>query len=177
MEYLARKFERPKWVLKDYLLPDKISAYAVTYCLKAQDDTLSFWSCELHESDSVNDVVLALASTMQQLETIDLVLFHKEELRLDSVELEQRKDSKCPVTDLGERHFDAVKLDLTKLALVARRIADKARRDQDEHCVRITLSRVRGIVSDAVTNGRVDPTRLSQKVRDKIDPLTGRVYG
>jgi hypothetical protein len=168
MDYLARKFERPKWVLKDYLLPDKISAYAVTYCLRAQDDNLSLWSCDLRAASSVEEVVLALASTMQRLETMDLVLFHKDELQSDSVELEQKKDPKCPISDLEARHFDAVRLDLNKLASIAKRIAEKARRDRDEHCIRITLSRVRGIVSDAVSNGRLDPARLDQAVRGQI---------
>jgi hypothetical protein len=165
MDYLAQKFERPKWVVKEYLYPDKISACAVTYCLRAPDDCLSFWSCELYQAQTIDDVILALASTMQELETIDIVLFRMDELASDRIEFAQQTDPRCPVADLSNRHFNALKLDLDKLASIAKRLAAKSRNNEDEHCIRFTRSRVKEIVTDAVNAGRIDRARLHKNLR------------
>jgi hypothetical protein len=174
MEYLARKFDRPKWVLKDsqdYLQPDKIGAYSVTNCLRATDDKLSFWLCNL-ASDDLDEVALALATPMQALETIDIVIFHIKEFEADSITLKATVGN-CPVDDLVSRHRDAIEIDLAKLSLIARRVADKARDASTDRCKRIAKSALKNIVRKAIAAGRVNPASLQKSFLKDLSLETG----
>ena len=169
VEYLARKFDRPKWILKDsqpYLQPNKIGAHSITNCLRAVDDKLSFWTCSLTEAD-LGEVALALATPMQKLEAIDIVLFHVDEFQTDSITLEATAGN-CPVDDLVSRHRDAIGLDLSKLSSIARRVADKARDATTPHCKRIAQSTLKGLVQRAVDRGRLNASLLQPSVLKQL---------
>lgn len=164
MEYVARKISRAKWELKSYMESDDIGADAVTGCLRTSNNTLSVWQCSLEETD-VAEVVLALATPMERIDKIDVVLIHKNDLDEDGCILEATLGNTL-VDDLRARHMDIININLTKLCSLARRIATKVR--QNSNCYLFTKSKVQDIIVKAVKNNRLDVDSLNEKVRIEI---------
>ena len=118
---LARKISLAKWKAKDYLTPDEISADVITSCLRTQEDSMSWWRC-LEVRDDVAEVVLALASGMNNLDKIDIVVVPDEIFQPLSGRIRQRTGT-SRVEDLNSRHVDLIDLDVERLLNIARTLA------------------------------------------------------
>ena len=164
MEYLARKISRAKWEIKPSMGQDEISADAITGCLRTQDNALSFWQCNLNEED-VTEVVLALVTSMQRIDAMQIVLLHRNELEADIFTLKSTPGN-TPIDDLHSRHRDVVNLDMKRLCALAEKIATKVRGDSD--CYQFTRVKVREILHQAVKTGRVRIDQLQDKVQGEI---------
>jgi len=80
LNFLARKISRAKWEPAPYTGPEGIRADAITgSCLRTSNDTLSLWQCS-QDVEDVSEVVLALASSMEKIET-NFYLFTKQRVR------------------------------------------------------------------------------------------------
>lgn len=164
MTHLARKFSRAKWDRKPYLAPDEIRADALTRCLRTTDDSLSFWRCESTEAD-VDEVALALATGMERLEKIDVVLVEERELRGSGLRPEP-SEGRTPVGDLRGRHVDVVHLDAGRLGTIARCVADAVHTKQTTFF--FTRGRLKGILRRAIEAGRVRTESLKEKVQAEV---------
>lgn len=164
MNYLARKISRGRWGVQAWMAASAIRADAVTLCLKTEGDTLSVWECSEDRAD-VAEVILALATNFQRLDTVDVVLLDSDELQAAGVELEATAGL-TPVDDLKYRHRDLARLDMDRLSAVATQVAIQVR--GDVRCHRFTKREVRDIVRDAVGRGRVRKELLQPKVAEEI---------
>lgn len=165
MKYVARKISPAKWRSKADMETEDISADAVTGCLRTSRNTLSVWQCTLDEAD-VAEVILALGSEMERLDTINVVLIEKSSLEEEGLALEATL-GKTPVEDLRSRHMDIVNLNMTKLCFLAREIAPKVRNNSD--CYRFKATRVRQLIVEAIQNGRLELDSLKEKVRVEVE--------
>lgn len=75
MTYLLRKISHSKWECNKGRAPDNISADAITGCTRTSNNTLSVWVSDSidFQDESVEKIIVALATTMSEPATIDLV--------------------------------------------------------------------------------------------------------
>jgi len=161
MNYLVRKIARAKWAVPMFATNDTIiAADAVTGCLRTSKNTLSFWQShsEEKEDSDIKDVVLALVSNMERLDTLDIIVIPKSDL--DDFPFEATKGN-TPVIALQDRHLDMVKLTLEKLNQLARYIASKVR--AEIRCYRFRKKELEAIVIQAVREGRLKLENLSDR--------------
>ncbi|MBD3308640.1 hypothetical protein GF339_19680 [candidate division KSB3 bacterium] len=166
MEYLVRKVSRAKWAVPSFGVNDsEIAADAVKGCLRTSGNTLSFWQCN-SEPEDVNEAVLALASSMERLDTFDVIVIPKNDLNDFSFEATL---GNTPISDLRERHLDMIELTMGKLTEVARYVANSIR--NENKCQRFRKKQLEGLVMKAVRDGRLRIEDLSdrqQRLREEI---------
>jgi hypothetical protein len=75
MAYLLRKISHSKWECNKGRTSDDISADAITGCTRTSNNTLSVWNSDStnFQDELVEKIVVALATTMSEPATIDLV--------------------------------------------------------------------------------------------------------
>lgn len=161
--FLARKFSPAKWAPKKGLPKNGIPADAVTGDLRTQENTLSFWRCDVRD---VDEAALAIAAGADRIDKLDIVWIGDDDLRGDGHILSD-SPGRTPVADLSDRHVDLRGLDYDLLGSVARRVA--AAIDCD-HCQRLTKTRVKALLKTAARDGRIDLEGLSKKIREEIAP-------
>ena len=162
--FLARKISLAKWSKKSELEVGEIPADAVTADLRTQDNALSFWRCGDGERAEVNEAALALAAAGTRVDKIDVVWLAADELRSDGQTL-QDTEGRTPVLGLAELHVDACRLDYIRLGKVAQRIFTAIQKEQYR---RLGKARVKGLLAEAVGQGRIDPDDLEKRVREEL---------
>lgn len=159
--FLARKVKLAKWASSPALADGEISADAVTADLRTRQLSLSFWECGSGEESQLMDVVLALASGADQVETIDLVWLQEEDLRNDGHSV-SRQQGRTAAADLASKHVEVGRLDYRRLGKVAGLVVGAI---ADGRCRSFKRSRVVSALTDAVRMGRVPSNGLAPKVR------------
>ena len=162
MPLLVRKIEKAKWMQNDIVSGEDISADAITNCLKTKENNLSVWKVDTE--NNVEQAILAIAASAQHIETIDVVLISPEYLTQKDVDYSQ-SEIPVPVEDLINIHYDICKVTYKKLGIIAYHIADKIR---EQKIIRFTVGRLKGILKEAIEEGRLDIENLSYDVRKKI---------
>ena len=168
---LARKISRAKWNSKAYLAETEIRADAITGCLRTTDDSLSWWRCTDDEKN-VAEVALALAAgpKIDKFERIDVVVLP--EAVLANAELaSESTEGETAVKDLRSRHVDLVRLDVERLAKVARILAPLIR--SGDKVVRFTREQVITLVTTAIHDKRLEEKDLNKKLRDQLAKSKG----
>jgi hypothetical protein len=167
LDFLARKISRAKWEPTPYTGPEGIRADAVTGpCLRTYNDTLSLWRCSQDDTD-VAEIVLALASAMEKIETIHLILLHQNDLTANGFTLAVTpENANIPVADLRNRHVDLANLTATQILFLAQEIATKVRRNSGFYL--FTKKAICEILCKAVRSGRINLSGLKDKVRDEV---------
>ncbi len=163
---LARKISRAKWDSKEYLAESEIRADAITGCLRTMDDTLSWWRCSDDEKN-VAEVALALAAgpKIDKFERIDVVVLP--EAVLANAELaSESTEGETAVKDLRSRHVDLVRLDVERLAKVARILAPRIR--SGDKVVRFTKAQIITLVTTAIHDKRLEEKNLNKKLRKQL---------
>ena len=166
MNMLARKISRAKWQQKEYLAETEIRADAISGCLRTTDDTLSWWRCTDDEKD-VDEVALALAAgpKFNRFDTIDVVVLPEAVLTNAGLASEST-EGETAVKDLRSHHVDLVRLDVERLAKVARILGPRIR--SGDKVVRFTTAQLRTLVTTAIRDKRLDADDLSEKLREKL---------
>ena len=165
MAYIARKISRAKWDPKEGLTAAAIPADAVTGDLRTQKNALSFWTCADSAQHTVQAVALALAAAADRLDRIDVVWLARSAFESADIRFEPTAGN-TPVADARGKHLDAIRLDLTRLGMIAEQIALAIR--QDEWC-RFTRKDVLQLLAEAVSDRRVDSNRLQASVRSDVN--------
>ena len=164
---LARKISRAKWDAAEYLAEVEIRADAVTGCLRTSNDSLSWWHCEGDEQD-VEEVALALATGPKttKFEKIDVVVLPETDLLADGLASEPTEGD-TPIKELRSRHVNVVKLDLERLAKIARILAPRIRsNDSVFHYTKVDLMT---LVRKAINNKRLNVDDLNPKLRKELN--------
>jgi hypothetical protein len=174
MEYLARKVVAAKWDEPGYFCQPldnpQIKADAVTGgCLRTHGDTLSLWECD---HSNVKEVVLALATAkseeakLKEIRKMNLILFSRRELEENGYVLENT-DGDTVITELVKRHFDLKNLTMIQVCDISRKIAVRIRAETHYYCYFKPID-IKNILTDAIKIGKLDPNKLTDKVRSKL---------
>lgn len=161
--FLVRKITRAKWELPEDFSDGEIPADAVSVDLKTKSNTLSFWQCASASSEELSEIVLALAAASRKVDTMDIVWLPSENLCKDLAY--EDTPGETPIEGLVDRHVNVCKLDYVRLGKVAERIADAIGKGD---CRRLPRSKVIEIFVEAVHNGRVKLSSLSERIREEI---------
>ena len=164
MDSVARKFARAKWDVKPFMGKDDISADAVTGCLRTNDNKLSLWVCE-EEGETVEEVVLALATAGNRLEKMHLLVLPRVDLEAIGLTLEP-SDGRTHVDDLIKRHADAVQVTLRNLSQIAQLFAGRIRSGIGYHL--FTRLDVRRIIDKAISARRVHLEELDEHLQNEL---------
>lgn len=169
MQYLARKIQRGKWETKPYISIEEIRADAITGgCLRTSDDNLSLWQCKDSRED-VEEIALALASCMDQIEGIHIVLLNKQLLEHGDLSLEA-SEGKTPIEDLRSRHIDITKLTMKKVCKIAEYV--KSALPIASQFYQFTKAQIKEILQKAIRNERINIEMLEkrqQKLKIEIE--------
>jgi hypothetical protein len=161
MHYLARKIQRAKWDPSPNIPAEEIRADAITGgCLKTSDDNLSLWQCRDSRED-VEEIALVLASTMNKIEGIHIVLLNKELLRNSKLSLESTQGI-TPIEDLRGRHIDLTNLTMRKVCKIAEHV--KAALPIQSQFYQFTRAQIREILRRAIESDRI---KLEQLRKDQ----------
>jgi hypothetical protein len=162
--YLVRKITRAKWDRTARFADGEIPADAVTADLRTTDNALSLWASADGGGDPLNDAVLALVAGADRVDKVDVVWIERANFDEAGVELDET-DGRTPVTDLVDRHVDAVRLDLVRLGRFAEQVVDALGAEQHK---RLTKKRVAQLIATAVDAGRVPLADLDEKVQVEV---------
>ncbi|MFQ2329853.1 hypothetical protein ACK32Q_10190 [Aeromonas dhakensis] len=125
MAFLIRKINYKKWLGCKALNKEKYHADAITACTRTSGNTLSVWRSEIGEL-SVNtnrEIITAIATIMNKLDLLDLVILKEEDFISNGIELEKTSgDSK--IESLNDLHRDLANIDYEKLGFVAEKIVE-----------------------------------------------------
>lgn len=158
MTLMVRMVNKAKWDMSF----NPANADAITLCLKTKNNTLSFWVVESEKT--VDEGVLAIASANQNLDSLDIVVIDSGEFEAHEIKIiETAGQTAC--ADLVSSHRDLAELDVRDLEAVSNVIAAKMR---DNKVVRYNMSRIRGLIEDAIRAKRIDPENLHEGIRKKL---------
>ncbi len=162
--FLARKITRAKWNPKQGLSAGEIPADGVTVDLRTGGNKLSFWQCGSGTPNEVEEAALALATTRDYVDRLDIVWISDGDFSADGLDWIKTKGD-TPVADLINLHVDLVRLDYVRLGKVAHRIAAAIEAGRYE---RLDKGRVESLITNAVIEGRVELDHLKEKVRRDV---------
>jgi len=165
MSVLARKITRAKWEPKQGLRTDEIAADAVTADLRTTGNTLSFWRCSSSSADDLRTAFLAMASSAESLERIDIIYLEENSVH-DSGLATKNTPGNTPVESLRNHHVNVEQLDLARLGTVARMVA-AAHRSKSYRTM--NKSDVVRVLAEAVDHGLVNLSNLKDKVKRAVD--------
>ncbi|MEL4407436.1 hypothetical protein [Shewanella algae] len=126
MAFLLRKISPNKWQPNLALEPKNYSADAITGCTRTQHNTLSVWHSDTNDfsNRSVEELVVALATTMQQPDKIDVIWLDENDLTQLGLNIDDNSAT-TKFESVNSRHKDIVELDHEKLALVSEHIVNQ----------------------------------------------------
>ena len=159
---LIRKINKSKWYQIDIKNDDDVSADAITNCLKTTKNTLSVWSIE-NEVD-IEKAILAIASNLDYIETIDVVILNDEKLQEYGIKIITSMGN-TPIDSLKEIHRDLSELTFSKLGHIKDHIVERIRNDKIK---RFTKGSLRKILKKAIEKGFLELDDLNESVRSKI---------
>ena len=117
------------------------------------------------DTADVGEVALALACNMQHFEKIDVVTLAETDLERIGVETQETAGN-TPVKELRTRHVDMLRLDLDRLARLAKVLAPGIRCSTSVFT--FTRKDLITLVRNAVAANRVLPQDLNEKLREQL---------
>lgn len=165
MAFLLRMVQRQKWEPAQDLDQNEIAADAVTADLRTTGNTLSFWRDD-NDSTAVEQVALALATSRDKLDRIDIAWMPENLFEEDKLPLEA-SDGTTLVQSLRSLHVDVIGLDISRLGTVAAIVQQGVRSGQ---CRRFTKAQVSKLVKEAVNNNLLHLEALPSGIQKGIAP-------
>lgn len=168
MPFLARKVSLAKWQPNSDLAKEEISADAVTSDLRTLGNTLSLWACSSAEKNELEEIALALASSAERLDKIDLAWIDQSQLESEGISL-VASTGRTPVQNCQQRHRDAVRLDLARLGKVAGQVAQAVR--EKGQWRRFSTREVLNLIKKAINDRRIGPDQLSSELKQEVKAM------
>ncbi|CAD5246143.1 MULTISPECIES: hypothetical protein [unclassified Imperialibacter] len=162
MSLLIRKINRAKWPAEDVDYQSDVSADAITNCLKTTRNTLSVW--QIDTEDDLEKAVLAIASNLQHLETIDVVILEEKHLSNYNIKI-VATPGKTPLEELVHSHRDLEELTFMKLGTIKDHIVERIQMDKFK---RFTRTALKQLIEDAINTGKLKLEDLNPSIREKI---------
>ncbi|MFH0924891.1 MAG: hypothetical protein V1872_04550 [bacterium] len=162
MSLLIRKIDKRKWLQTDICNGEDISADAITNCIKTKGNKLSVWESKT-EAD-IEDSILAIVSSHQHLETIDVVLMNSDYLGKRGVDF-IASPGLTPIEELKDTHIDLANLSYKKLGTVAYHIAERIK---DDSIKRYTKGSLKEILKRAIDQKKLKIDDLDENLKKGI---------
>ena len=159
MSILVRKIDKGKWLTDDSVNAESIPADAITGCMKTKNNTLSVW--EIDTEDNLNKAYLAIASGLQHLESIDVVLMDADVITKEGIDYEKTL-GQIPIKALSTLHLDLINLTYNKLGTIASHIVDKFKENKVK---RLRRNELKSILSNAIHDGLLLMDTLNPDVK------------
>jgi hypothetical protein len=162
MSLVVRKIDLAKWNQTRILDGEQPSADAITNCMRTTSNALSVWS--IRDENELEEAVLAMAAQFEHIDAFDVLSIETslmEERGLTLVHTQGR----TPYAEFSNKHLDVTGLDYLSLGKMAAVIIESIRRNRN---TRITTSRIKRILADAVLSGKVQSSELQPCVQAKI---------
>jgi hypothetical protein len=168
MPLLCRKIKASRWERKSYLDTDEISADAAK-CISTIDGKLSVW---IHEADrgNIDDVALALATSMEKLEAFQIVIFDSSDLKPSASFPLLDVLGNTALADFNSQHRDLSKLDFVRLGMLAVIISSRVRANVEGNVYPYSVKQVTKLLVDGIAQKRVEMSALKESLREKIRP-------
>jgi hypothetical protein len=167
--FFARMISMAKWQPDDGLAMRFVLANAVSNDVRLTDNTLSVWVCDPTDPRSIEDVVLALASTRDTVAKLDVVWFEAEEVKRMLIDIEEAAGT-CQVATLNSLHRDLKGIDIIKLVRLSRRIAEAV---GTEKCQRFTEKQVVKLIVTAIRSDKLQLRELREKIQKRVNTELG----
>jgi len=146
MAYLLRKFSLTKWQKNIEKSPCNYDADAITGCTRTRDNKLSVWHSvdKDFESDEVKDLIVALAISMDEPATMDVVFLEEDWLIKNDIKI-KAESATTSFERVNGKHKDLVCLDHRKLGLVSQHIVEQA--TDEKHRKKLLKSQIITLVT------------------------------
>lgn len=165
MSLLVRKIAKSKWPKEDFEGFDikDLKADAITSCLRTSDDTLSTW--EISSLTDLPDAVLALVSSFERLDKIDVVIIDKAEVIQRGFEIADTPGN-TPVEKLQQTHRDITGLTYQTVGDFSRLLLDTM--GTQGRVERYTATKVKKLLNTAINQGILEVHSLKEGVRKSL---------
>lgn len=166
MSLLVRKIDNAKWMQNNILNNDTfsvedVSADAIT-SLKTSGNALSAWQVA---EEAIEDAVLAIVSSHQHLDAIDVVCLDPSSLESNGIKLQSTPGS-TPLKDkLIGQHIDICDLTYRTLGTVAEQIVHVLKEGK---VLRYTKGNIKKLLYDAINRGRLQKDDLDESLRKRL---------
>ncbi|EOC2361161.1 hypothetical protein WB334_23045 [Escherichia coli] len=171
MTYLLRKISHSKWECNKGRAPDNISADAITGCTRTSNNTLSVWVSDSidFQDESVEKIIVALATTMSEPATIDLVWLDSQWFEDKGINI-SRTEGNTLYKSVNHLHRDLSELNHRKLAEVGEHILEQLK--SKDYYKRILKSELIALVFKwQQRDGDFDIDDLGQKWSKSLNKL------
>lgn len=162
MSLLVRKINKAKWMQNDIICGEEVSADAITNCIKTKDNKLSTW--KISKESEINNAILAIVSSHQHLDTIDVVYLKKSFLEHKGFMFQSTKGA-TPIVDLKDLHVDISGLTYSSLGTIAEQIVQVIKEDK---VLRYTKGMIRKLINEAIDLGRLKKDDLNDSLKKKL---------
>lgn len=156
MSYLLRKISISKWQPNLSLQPESYTADAITGCTRTNKNTLSVWSSETLDfnSEDVEKLIVALATTMQTPDAIDLIWLESGWLQNEGVTIVETVGN-SKFSDVNHMHRDLSYINNTSLSKVGQHIVEQYNKDRGLYYKRISRPHLIALMSKWVKDRQV----------------------
>jgi len=160
--YLIRKINKAKWFQINIFDDDDVSADAITNCLKTTRNTLSVWNIE--SEDDVDKAVLAIVSSQDHIETIDVVVLNAEKIEEYEINI-IASSGNTPIEEYRNLHRDLAELTFSKLGKIKDHIVERIRNDKIK---RYTKGKLKKMLLEAIKSGKLKLDDLNDSIQNKL---------
>ena len=164
MQGYARKVQRSKWVGIAGLKAGEFPADALRN-LSTDKNTLSFWLVDPDRVDWWSDAALALASTRDSLDSIEVIFVEQGVIETLSVSVSSTPGN-VPVPDLIDQHVDFELLDLQRLCGIACAVGNGF----NLKWRKLSKNEVKCLIGAAISANRIELDKLKPKLRREFTP-------
>ncbi|WP_146736817.1 hypothetical protein [Neisseria sicca] len=175
MAYLVRKISRAKWKNFDdpegvvALVLDKLSADAITSCLRTSKNSLSFWLLsDIDDSKELNKILFALTvkdKNTDDISATDIIFLKEEELLKQEIKL--KKIPGITVDDnLKSLHIDLCDLNHTNLTFLAGFFCEILNQEKSK---RFTQAQMKSIIKEHIMENPKLKEEISNKLKTKLN--------
>lgn len=165
--YLVRRISYGLWASNDGFKSGELPADRIGKELRTSKNALSLWRASGSERDSVGPAVDALIFSLSTLVALDVAWIDEAGLTADGVELDPTP-GETKLADSVGLHVDAVRLDVSRLAVVARSLSVAVA--SKDRVWRLTEAEVVERAARVVRDRRVRVANLPQEWRTRLGP-------
>ena len=154
--------QRAKWQPPPELTAGEFPADAIV-TLRTTGNKLSFWVVNCTRDDWWCDVALALATTRQHLENLEVVWVEERDLQAASITIKPSL-GETPVADIADKHVDLEGLDIKRFCELACAIGNGF----GSRFRKVTRRELKDLIKKAIAENRVSASALQPRVRDEV---------
>jgi hypothetical protein len=165
MPFLVRKIELQKWLNAGQVvkMPDVPSDAITGSSLRTSGNALSLW--EIKSEADVNDAVLAISSTFDYLNKVDIVKIDPSLITGSGLKLSPNK-GETPYSDFEDSHYDIEELSYQKIGIVADIITQSIEQNQG---AQFSKNEVKKILLEGIQAKKIDKDSLKKTLVPEIE--------